>query len=64
MTKHKPPLKTDDKHIAGVKRIDATPEAIGRSLLTPKAREMREKARLKTRSPTQWVDQKREKPKR
>ena len=47
MTKPKPPLRTDDEHIAGVKRIDATPEAIARSLLTPKARQMREKARQK-----------------
>lgn len=45
MTKRKPPLRTDDEHIAGVKRIDASPEEVGLSLLTPHARKMREKAR-------------------
>ena len=46
--KPKPPLRTDeDGHPIDIEGIDASPEAVGRAMLTPKAREMREKARRK-----------------
>ena len=46
--KRKPHLRTDEGgRPIDVEGINATPEAVGRAMLTPKAREMREKARQK-----------------
>ena len=46
--KRKSPLRTDDKYIAGVRRIDASPQEIAQAL------------RRKPRPPTQWVDRQRD----
>ena len=32
MAKHRKPRRTDDRHIAGVERIDASPEDIARAM--------------------------------
>ena len=45
--KPKPPLNTDDKYIAGVKRIDATPENIALALRRPKTKAKSRKEKLR-----------------
>ena len=49
-------MVTDDKHIAGVERIDASPEDIARALFAPNDRRVRAAAKARRKQDQQTRD--------